>query len=57
MQPQNNIPVRTLAKEFANGIAISKVTSEIFRSDIEVEQSHRHDYHFFCITGKGCFTY
>lgn len=48
-----SIPVRSLAKEFGNGIAVAKVSSEVFQSDEQAKHSHRHDYHFFALQEKG----
>ncbi len=47
------IPVRSLAKELGNGIAVAKVSSEVFHSDEAARHSHRHDYHFFVLQEKG----
>ncbi|RYD99923.1 MAG: helix-turn-helix domain-containing protein [Sphingobacteriales bacterium] len=48
-----SIPVRSLAKEFANGIAVTKVSLETFQPDEEAKHSHRHDSHFFVLQEKG----
>jgi len=53
MSHKKNIPVRSLAKEFSNGIAVAKVSSEVFQSDEEAKHAHRHDYHFFVLQEKG----
>ncbi|MDF2475455.1 MAG: AraC family transcriptional regulator [Sphingobacterium sp.] len=53
MQYKKNIPVRTLPKEFGNGIAVSKVSPESFWEDEETMQAHRHDYHFFVLQKNG----
>ncbi|NGF56960.1 AraC family transcriptional regulator [Parapedobacter sp. SGR-10] len=53
MQHRKDIPVRTLPKEFGNGIAVAKVSSESFLENEETMQAHRHDYHFFVLQKKG----
>lgn len=53
MKKNKSIPVRSLASQFGNGIAVAKVSSEVFQSDEEARHSHRHDYHFFVLQEKG----
>lgn len=53
MQHKKDIPVRTLPKEFGNGIAIAKVSPDTFWEDEETTQAHRHDYHFFVLQKSG----
>lgn len=48
-----SIPVRTLARELGNGITITTLSSEVFLSEKEVMQAHRHDCHFFVLQEKG----
>lgn len=48
-----SIPIHSLAEEFGNGIAITKISLETFQSDEEIEHSHRHDYHFFVFQEEG----
>ncbi|QIH34037.1 MULTISPECIES: helix-turn-helix domain-containing protein [Sphingobacterium] len=50
---KKDIPVRTLPKEFGNGIAIAKVSPDSFWEDEETMQAHRHDYHFFVLQKSG----
>ena len=47
------IPVRSLPKEFGSGIAVAKVSTDVFLSDEEAKHAHRHDYHFFVLQEKG----
>lgn len=53
LDKNNSIPVRSLAQEFSNGIAVVKVSSDVFQSDEEAKYSHRHEYHFFVLQEKG----
>ncbi len=53
MSNKKDIPVRSLAKEFGHGIAVAKVSAEVFQSDEEARHSHRHDYHFFVLQESG----
>ena len=53
MRHKKDIPVRTLPKEFGNGIAVAKVSPESFWEDEETMQAHRHDYHFFVLQKSG----
>ena len=53
MRNKKDIPVRTLPKEFGNGIAVAKVSPESFWEDEETMQAHRHDYHFFVLQKSG----
>jgi len=48
-----SIPVRSLSNETNNGIAVAKVSSEVFQSDEEAKYAHRHEYHFFVLQEKG----
>lgn len=50
---KNDIPVRTLPKEYRNGIAVAKVSADFFLADDETMHAHRHDYHFFVLQKKG----
>ncbi len=48
-----SIPVRSLAATSGSGIAVAKVSAEVFQSDEEARRAHRHDYHFFVLQEKG----
>lgn len=48
-----SIPVRSLAKEFGNGMAVARVAPQIFPPDKEFNHAHRHDYHFFALQESG----
>ncbi|GGH11678.1 helix-turn-helix domain-containing protein [Pedobacter zeae] len=48
-----SIPLKPLAKEFDNGIAVGKYPIADLRLSEEAEYSHRHDYHFFILQEKG----
>lgn len=48
-----SIPVRSLAKEFDKGIAVGRYPVSDLRLSEEAQYSHRHDYHFFILQGKG----
>ncbi|MBD1422547.1 AraC family transcriptional regulator [Sphingobacterium chuzhouense] len=50
---KKDIPIRTLPKEYGNGIAVSKVSAASFLADDETMHAHRHDYHFFVLQEKG----
>ncbi len=53
MASKKNIPIRSLPKESGNGIAVAKVSSEVFLSDEAARYAHRHEYHFFVLQEKG----
>lgn len=50
---KSKIPVRSLASEFGQGIAVAKVSQEVFHADAYARRAHRHDYHFFVLQEKG----
>src|SRR5699024_5646991 len=48
-----NIPIRPLNKALKEGLAVTTSPEEFFTSEEVVDQSHRHDYHFFVLQEKG----
>ena len=52
-QPKKSIPIRSLPGQSGSGISVIKIASDTFKSDEDMEQSHRHNHHMFVLQEKG----